>query len=117
MRRGARMAGRLSAFALLDHLPRMYTSESNPSSETANPLLLQETHGGPFAHYSAYGLIIRSEIPLPEFHVVNDDDQAFDASVVYGAGDDWIDPVRHERSHWSIGSGEARFWFQGVAGF
>jgi hypothetical protein len=67
--------------------------------------------------YSAYGLTIRSQLPLPEFPVLAGGEQEVDVAVEYGPGDDWINPVRHERSHWSILPGVARFWFQGVGGF
>src|ERR1700722_16918999 len=67
--------------------------------------------------YAAYGLAIRSQIPLPEFLPLDGSDARFDATVVYGNGEDWINPVRQERSFWSIRTHEARFWFQGVAGF
>lgn len=65
--------------------------------------------------YRAYGIIIRSQLALPEFPAITNC-QA-DASVVFGDGSGWIDAVRNELSFWSVQRHEARFWFKGVAGF
>jgi hypothetical protein len=102
--------------SLLSHrtiLCRMYPSQSQP--QTVPHLMTCECP----RRYSAYGLAIRSEVPLPEFPVLTltPGDEPVDVSVVYGKGNDWIDPVRNERSFWSILPGEAQFWFQGVGGF
>lgn len=93
----------------------MYSSE--PSIEEVRPALsVMEAAGARPLRYRAYGLVIRSQIPLPEFSLSSESEQACDATVVYGGGH-WIDPVRHERFFWSILPGEARFWFEGVGGF
>jgi hypothetical protein len=67
--------------------------------------------------YGAYGIAIRSQIPLPEFSVLPQQDESCDAEVRYVNAGAWLESVRHEPSFWSIQSREARFWSRGVGGF
>jgi hypothetical protein len=67
--------------------------------------------------YRAFGLAIRSALPLPEFPAASECDGRCDAFVAYGDGSYWIDAVRDQDSFWSILPGEARLWFKGVGGF
>lgn len=66
--------------------------------------------------YRAYGLVIRSQLPLPEFPAIAAVGSQ-QASVVIADGSSWIDPVRQEQSYWSVRTQEARFWFNSVGGF
>ena len=108
---------RFFVFTLLWNCLRMYSPDS--SLPTLEPPLTPLVDTRTTLRYSAYGLTIRSEIPLPEFTPLSPSDHAVghDADVIYGNGEQWINPVRGERSFWSVLPHEARFWFQGVGGF
>jgi hypothetical protein len=67
--------------------------------------------------YSAYGLNIESELPLPEFSPVDEGRFTPDVTISFGPGEDWIGPLREQRSSWKVDHQDSRFWFQGVAGF
>lgn len=65
--------------------------------------------------YEAYGLAIRSRIPLTEFAL----NGAGPAQVIVTFGEDpgWIAEVRGDYNYIRIRPGEARFWFKDVGGF
>jgi hypothetical protein len=65
--------------------------------------------------YTAYGLGIRSAIPLTEFLPSG----AGSGEVVVRLGPEphWVAGVRDRRDYLAIASDEARFWFKGVGGF
>ncbi len=68
--------------------------------------------------YSAYGLNIRSELPLPEFSRLSGRDSTrFDVTISFAPLASWIDPVRELNSSWNVNSADSRFWFRGVGGF
>src|SRR3954470_2160724 len=68
-------------------------------------------------HYSAYGLHVASELPLPEFTLKPDATGQPDVMVRFGSGEDWIPAVREQNSSWHVDTSDARFWFRGVGGF
>jgi hypothetical protein len=65
--------------------------------------------------YNAYGLTVRSEIPLDEFPEAAS--ERADVEVAYGRKPDWIAPVRDRVESIEIAGNEARFWFAAVGGF
>jgi len=65
--------------------------------------------------YRAYGLVIRSEIPLDEF--MQTTAECEDVVVAYGWNAGWISSVRDRAEVIEITGNEARFWFAGVGGF
>ena len=65
----------------------------------------------------AFGLVILSEIPLPEFAAARNPSSPVDVHISCSAGEAWIDEVRHLPSSWWMDCHEARFWFSGVGGF
>jgi hypothetical protein len=66
-------------------------------------------------NYAAYGLVIRSPIPLTEF-VCGGSGEA-DVVVTLGEDSGWISDVRGEHSFFCISREEARFWFKDVGAF
>jgi hypothetical protein len=68
--------------------------------------------------YRAYGLAIRSEIPLPEF-LPAEPDHSFcaDLTVAFGGADRGKAKSRDQQSAWSVSPHEATFWFKGVGVF
>lgn len=66
--------------------------------------------------YSAYGLRVQSQLPLPEFRRIPDG-SAGEVVITFGSGDDWIPAVRGSASSWHVDLRDARFWFPGVGGF
>ena len=65
--------------------------------------------------YSAYGLTVRSEIPLDEFPLATADDA--DVSVVYGETPEWASQIQDRAEAIDITGEEARFWFANTGGF
>ena len=69
-------------------------------------------------HSRAYGLVIRSDFPLPEFSSLPAPTPAdVDVEVSFSDDLDWIDSHRGSDSFWSVSRDQARFWFKGVGGF
>ncbi|MDQ1470647.1 MAG: hypothetical protein QOJ99_2127 [Bryobacterales bacterium] len=87
------------------------------SSHLNNTPTLSLPSIGTLALYSAYGLNIESELPLPEFSAVDGGPFSADVTISFGDGEDWIGPLRQEPSSWKVDRLDARFWFNGVAGF
>jgi hypothetical protein len=95
----------------------MYPTTTATQNSSITPLHIAEDNA-PSYRYRAYGLAIRSRIPLPEFCSVKTGPPFMaDVSVIIGNGDDWIQDVRERESFWSVLPHEARFWFHGVGGF
>ncbi len=67
--------------------------------------------------YSAFGLRIRSQIPLPEFERIATDDEAIDVEVSVREDDLWLPTDRKQRSASVVNMSEARFWYPEVGGF
>lgn len=68
-----------------------------------------------FRRYSAYGLKVRSSIPLTEFSPLRSG--VADVLVTYGHEAEWTSTVRHQSEAIDITGDEARFWFRGVGAF
>jgi hypothetical protein len=75
---------------------------------TLQPVYLPERE----ALYSAFGLRIRSEIPLPEFERISIDGDGCDVTVAVHRGEQWS-----KESSWSVNTHEARFWYPNVGSF
>jgi hypothetical protein len=70
------------------------------------------------SHYYAYGLNIRSDLPLPEFSRSPEGHTACpDAQVSFAPENEWIAAVRALNSSWAVDLNDARFWFRGVGAF
>ena len=67
--------------------------------------------------HEAYGLSILSEIPLPEFLPRRGGSVTPDVVVAYDHAGEWPASGGESRSIWSLGPGDARFWFPDVGGF
>jgi hypothetical protein len=68
--------------------------------------------------YRAYGLAIRSQIPLPEFSPAEPDRSSrADLTVVLGCADRYADTPLVQHSAWSLSLHQATFCFKGVAVF
>src|SRR4051812_39430582 len=68
--------------------------------------------------YAAYGLNIRSQLPLPEFKPLEDDESmCVDVEIAFAPEASWIGAVRERESLWKVDLRDSRFWFRGVAGF
>jgi hypothetical protein len=66
-------------------------------------------------NYAAYGLTIRSPIPLTEF--VFDGTGEGDVEVTFGEDPGWVSAVRGEDLFFHVSREEARFWFKDVGAF
>jgi hypothetical protein len=76
---------------------------------------LNELSAVQFRTYNAYGLVIRSEIPLDEFPETAAG--RADVVVAYGRNASWTASLQERSEAIEISANEARFWFADVGGF
>jgi hypothetical protein len=102
-----------SPFTIAD---QMCPLEPQPQTSLNPHLTLTSSNDGGY-RYHAYGLAIRSQIPLPEFSPLAASDAPDEATVAIDAGAPWVDSIRGGTSVWSVLAREACFWFPRVGGF